>query len=174
MPDSLYDASGNIIPTIYAAQTFACAACEIILRCPDTPQTDPATGITTHQIVCPSDFSGYAYSIVRTKRSLKLVDLTTAGQRRVGVNHNALLAGPRSTYPATRAWSEAVHTVCPQAEGIFYSSVQYGPDSAVLLFGDRTGGDIFDLVETRTVADPGCHSDIAAVAGQLSIEYQDF
>lgn len=31
------DAGGTIIPTIYAAESFECAACEIILRCPDSP-----------------------------------------------------------------------------------------------------------------------------------------
>lgn len=170
----IYDAAGKIIPTIYAAETFACAACEIILRCPDTPPIDPATGLPTLQIVSPSDYSGYAHSIIRTKAGLRLVDLRTTGQRRIGVNHNALLAGPRSTYPATRAWAEAIHAACPQAQGMYYSSVQYGPDFAVLLFGDRTGSDIFDSSGTRFVTDAGCHSDIAAVARQLSIEYQDF
>ncbi len=29
----IHDTSGAIIPTIYAAQTFDCATCEIILRC---------------------------------------------------------------------------------------------------------------------------------------------
>lgn len=170
----IHDATGNIIPTIYAAQSFACAACEIILRCPDTSPIDPATGIPTLQIVSPSDFSAYAHSTIRTRQSLKLIDLTTAGQRRIGVNHNALLAGPRSTYPATRAWAEALHAACPLAQGIYYSSVQYGPEFAILLFGDRTEGNIFDPTGTRTVADPDCQSDIVVVARQLSIEYQDF
>lgn len=41
---------GGIIPTIYAAQSFECAACEIILRCPDTP---PRTRTT----VAPPEFA---------------------------------------------------------------------------------------------------------------------
>lgn len=60
------DAEGAIVPTIYAAQTFACAAYEIILRCPDTPPVDPKTGLPTFQIVFPADFRAYGHSIVRT------------------------------------------------------------------------------------------------------------
>lgn len=167
------DTSGAIIPTIYAAQTFACAACEIILRCPDTPPIDPATGLATFQIVYPADFRAHSHSILRTTEKLNLVDLTNAGQRKIGVNKNALLAGPRSTYPATRAWAERIHAECPIAHGIYYSSVQFGPQFAILLFGDRTGVGILAPIGTRPVADAACHADIRAIADGLSIDYED-
>jgi hypothetical protein len=165
--------SGAIIPTIYGAQTFACAACEIILRCPDTPSIDPATGLPTFQIVYPADFRAYSHSVLRTTGKLNLVDLTNAGQRKIGVNKNALLAGPRSTYPATRAWAERIHAECPSAHGIYYSSVQYGPQFAVVLFGDRTGVGILDPVATHLVEDPACHAGIREIADGLSIDYED-
>lgn len=167
------DAEGAVIPTIYAAQTFACATCEIILRCPDTPPVDPRTGLPTFQIVYPADFRAYSHSTVRTTAALRLVDLTNAGQRRIGVNHNVLLAGPRSTYPATRAWAEHIHAACPAAHGVYYSSVQYGPDYAIVLFGDRVGENALEPVSTRPVADAPCHADIRAIAESLSIEYED-
>ncbi|RNI15125.1 RES family NAD+ phosphorylase [Paracoccus pantotrophus] len=167
------DAEGAIIPTIYAAQTFACATCEIILRCPDTPPVDPKTGLPTFQIVYPADYRAYDHSIVRTTSALRLVDLTNAGQRRIGVNHSVLLAGPRSTYPATRGWAERIHAACPAAHGLYYSSVQYGPDFAILLFGDRVGGGILEPVSTRAVADAACHAEIRAIAESLSIDYED-
>jgi hypothetical protein len=56
------DAKGAIIPTIYATKTFACAACEFILRCPDVPPVDPKTGLPTFQTVCPADNRGYAFA----------------------------------------------------------------------------------------------------------------
>lgn len=167
------DAEGAIIPTIYAAQTFACATCEIILRCPDTPPVDPRTGLPTFQIVYPADFKAYSHSIVRTTAAMRLVDLTNAGQRKIGANHNVLLAGPRSTYPATRAWAERIHAACPTAQGLYYSSVQFGPDFAVLLFGDRVGKNALEPVSTRAVADAPCHAEIRAIAASLSIDYED-
>jgi len=167
------DAEDTIIPTIYAAQTFACAACEIILRCPDTSSVDPKTGLPSFQIVFPADFRAYSHSILRTTAPLRLVDLTTAGQRKIGINHNVLLAGPRSTYPATRAWAERIHAACPAVQGLYYSSVQFGPDFAILLFGDRVGENAQEPVSSRAVADAPCHADIRAIAESLSIEYED-
>ncbi|WP_037155794.1 RES family NAD+ phosphorylase [Rhizobium freirei] len=167
------NASGAIIPTIYAAQTFDCAACEIILRCPDTLPIDPKTGLPTFQIVFPADFKAYGHSIVRTTAELNLVDFTNAGQRKIGVNQNALLAGPRSTYPATRAWAERIHAACPKAQGIYYSSAQFGPDFAVVLFGDRVPPGVLDPISSRSVPDAACHADIRSLANSLSIEYED-
>jgi RES domain len=167
------DVAATIIPTIYAAQTFSCATCEIILRCPDTPPTDPKTGLLPFQIVYPADFKDYNHSVVRTTAALNLVNLTNAGQRKIGVNHNALLAGPRSTYPATRAWAEHIYADCPSAHGIYYTSVQFGPDFAILLFGNRVGATILKPTATRSVADATCHADIRNVAQSLSIDYED-
>jgi RES domain. len=167
------DAGGAIIPTIYAAKTFPCAICEIILRCPDVPLTDPKAGLPTFQIVYPADFKAYQHSVVATTAPLNLVDLTNAGQRKIGVNHNVLLAGPRSTYPATRAWAERIHANCPGAHGVYYSSVQFGPDFAILLFGDRVGTNILKPVMTRSVADATCHEEIRDLAQSLSIDYED-
>lgn len=167
------NAAGTIIPTIYMAETFSCATCEIILRCPDTPPVDPRTGLPTFQIVFPADFKAYSHRVVRITSALHLVDLTIAGQRKIGVNHNALLAGPRSTYPATRAWAERIHGACPTAHGLYYNSVQFGPDYAILLFGDRVGQNALKPVSTRAVADAPCHADIRAIAKSLSIDYED-
>jgi hypothetical protein len=165
-------AAGVIIPTIYGGETFECATCEIILRCPDVPPTDPKTGLPTFQIVVPSDYALHSHSVVRTTADLELVDLTITGQRRIGVNQNALLAGPKSTYAATRAWAERIHAACPKAQGIYYSSFQAGPRFAVVLFGDRIAAGALIEVSTRSVSEQACHDEIAAIARGLSIEYE--
>lgn len=166
------DMSGNIIPTIYAAKTFECSVCEIILRCPDTPPIDPATGRPTLVVVGPSDFELFKHSEIQTTIDLKLLDLTISGQRMLGVDHNALLAGPRSMYPATRDWAEAIHANFPDIHGIYYQSYQLGPDSAVVLFGDRFASGLHKT-DQRNVSDAGCHSEILGLAENLSIEYID-
>lgn len=166
------DAGSAVIPTIYAAETFECAACEIILRSPDTPATNPKTNTPTLQIVSPDDFKDYAHSELRSTQALKLVDLTIKGQRRLGVDHNALLAGPKSTYPKTRAWAEKIHATCPEAQGIIYSSFQYGVDGALVLFGDRVADGALAPVATRRVADAPCHDELRALAEELSIDYE--
>ncbi|ARS28297.1 RES family NAD+ phosphorylase [Sphingomonadaceae bacterium G21617-S1] len=166
------DAGGAIIPTIYAAQSFECAACEIILRCPDSPQRN-RTKVAPPEIVYPHDYRLHAHSHVRTKHDLNLVSITTTGQRKIGVNGNALLAGPRSTYPVTRGWAEKIHAACPSAQGLYYTSYQYGPEFAVLLFGDRVPDNILDGLSKRDIADPVCHDEIQKLAASLSIDYED-
>jgi hypothetical protein len=167
------DAGGAIVPTLYGGEDFDCAVSEIILRCADVPDIDPATSLQPLQIVYPSDFAQHSHSVLRTTADLKLVDLTIVGQRKIGVDHNALLAGPSSTYAVTRAWAEQIHAKCPDAQGIYYSSYQCGPRFAVVLFGDRIADGGVEEVSTRRVADPTCHGEIAALADALSIDYQD-
>ena len=62
---------------------------------------------------------------------------------------------------------------CPDPDAIYYSSFQYGPRFAVMLFGDRTDGGIVTPVATRSVSAADCHAEIVTVARQLSIEYED-
>jgi hypothetical protein len=163
------DSLGTIVPTIYAGQSFECAVSEIILRCPDAPPPS----ISTFTIVHPSDFVDYVHSKLRTSVDLKLVDLTVAGQRSLGVNGNALLAGPRSTYPVTRAWAAAIHAQIPTAQGLYYNSYQFGAEYAVLLFGDRMRSDALIPEPSRAVTDTDCHREIVALAKSLWIEYSD-
>ncbi|WP_108258080.1 RES family NAD+ phosphorylase [Mangrovicoccus ximenensis] len=165
------DPAGRIIPTIYAAESFDCAAAEIILRSPDVPETDPVTGQPPLTIVFPSDYAGHAHSTVAVAEPLLLVDLTVAGQRALGVEHNALIAGPTASYPAVRAWAEAIHSALPQAQGLFYHSHQLGPAGALVLFGDRAAA--LRPGDTRAVADPPCHREIVALADRLGIDYID-
>lgn len=167
------DTSGQIIPTIYGGQTFECAVCEIILRCPDSLSIHPTTGLPSPQIVFPSTYRAYQHSLVRTIVDFKLVDLRISAQRRIGVNQNALLAGPRSTYPETRGWAEKIHEACPSAQGLYYTCHQWGNDFAVVLFGDRIPAAGLQELSTRDVATPSCHDEISALASQLGIDYQD-
>lgn len=166
------DAAKTIIPTIYAAQSFECAACEIILRCPDTPPR-VRTSVAPRDIVYPSDYRAHAHSHVRTTADLNLVSITTADQRKIGVNANGLLAGPKSTYALTRGWAERIHQTCPDAQGLYYNSHQYGPEFAVVLFGDRVPDDILEALGKRLIPDPVCHDEIQKLADSLSIDYED-
>ncbi|WP_256215368.1 RES domain-containing protein [Sphingobium sp. AP50] len=108
------DGSGAVIPTLYAAQSFECATCEIILRCPDTPPRARMT-MAPPDIVHPSDYRQHAHSHLRTMHDLNLVSLTATAQRKIGLPGNGLLAGPRSTYPVTRNWAAHIHVHCTSA-----------------------------------------------------------
>jgi hypothetical protein len=162
------DASGRVVPTIYGAQSFEVAVTETILRCPDTPP-DPKSSQPT--IIYPRDHAHRAYSAVTTRHDMKLIDLTTAGQRALGVDRGALLAGPKSTYPMTQSWAAALHHGFPEAQGLYYSSHQYGPAWAVVLFGDRLPPDPLQEIRSEAVSDPDCHKRIKALAKTLGMSY---
>lgn len=164
------DVMGQIIPTIYAAQDFDCAASEIILRSPETP---PSVASKKPHIVAPSDYTDYLHSRIILKPGLELLDLTIEGQRQIGVHHNALLAGPRSTYSATRSWAEAIHRNFPDVQGIYYHSYQLAPRWAVVLFGDRIRPSDIVQNSSRSVGVDPCHSEIVALANRLGIHYID-
>lgn len=163
----------TIIPTIYAAETFECAVCETILRCPDVEMLDPLTGRPVSIAVPPRKWRSSMHSAIRTIRDLRLVDLTTRGQRRIGINRNALLAGPTGTYPATRAWAEVIHADCPDVHGVFYTSHQFGPQFAIMLFGDRTAGAIENRTPPRSIAQMDCDREIRMLADSFGITYED-
>lgn len=165
----IHKTDGSVIPTIYAAQSFETAVCEIILRCPDDLFSED--DMPSETIVFPPDFASYSHSHIRLKKSVLLVDLTTAGQRKIGIDRNALVTGPRCTYPDTRAWAEKIHAACPTAQGIYYTSLQNGPEYAIVLFGDRVPQDVFEGLSTRDVAQEECHDEICSIAESLSIDY---
>ena len=75
----IYDDNGDIIPTIYGAETFRCATAEIILMSPDTP---PGPQGGQPHIVAPRDYTLYKHSVLRTVHDLSLIELSTIGQRR--------------------------------------------------------------------------------------------
>lgn len=164
---------GTVIPTIYAAGTFACAVGETVLRCPDLEPIDPLTGRPVLIAVRPHKWRRSAHSLIRTARDLRLVDLTTQGQRRLGIGRNALLAGPTVTYPATRAWAETIHAGCPDAQGLYYTSHQFGPDFAVVLFGDRAVLPFEATTHQRPLSGADCDREIRALADSLNILYED-
>lgn len=168
----LQNLDGTIVPTIYAAASFECAVCETILRSPDMEPINPVTG-RQDNAVRPFKWRNSVHSTIRTLRELQLVDLTTQGQRRIGVEQNALLAGPTGTYPATRAWAEAIRAGCPDAHGLYYTSHQFGPAFAIVLFGDRAIDAIEQVDSPRPVSSDDCDREIRTLANGLGIEYED-
>lgn len=163
------DTAGTIIPTIYAAQSFECAVCEIILRCPDMPASTKGA----IRDVPPSKYKSHAHSKLTLRRDLKLVDLTNKGQRRIGIENNALMAGSSATYPVTRAWAERIHRECSDAHGIYYTSYQWGPEFAIIIFGDRLPSIFLEESRFRAITESTCHDEIVTLGRQLDIEYID-
>lgn len=123
------DSSGKAIPTIYAGETFECAAMESVFH--DVPFQPGAKLYNKARLV------GQVHSTLVTKQALTLADLRTKALRKLGIPRNALIDTEKSAYPFTRTVAAAIHAKCPAIQGLRWTSRQDDDASAYMLFGDR-------------------------------------
>lgn len=72
-----------------------------------------------------------------------------------------------------QGWAERIYATCPSAQVLYYNSCHYGPEFAVVLFGDRVPTGVLDDQSSRPVIDAYCHDAIYKLADDLSINYVD-
>lgn len=123
------DAAGNVIPTLYAGTTFDCAAMESIFH--DVPYTP---GYKTYP---KRRLAGHEHSTLEVSADIQVVDLTSKSLRRLGIERRELIDTEADSYPTTRNWAQAIHTIAPQAQGLRWVSRQDDTAVAMVLFGDR-------------------------------------
>ena len=155
---------GASIPTLYGGTTFDCAAMETIFH--DIPFS---AGLKTFDKWKLTD---QVYSQLTLKRDLKLADLSATALRKLGVQRNELIDTEKDKYPDTRKWAEAIHAVCPDAEGLLWVSRQDDRAFAVVLFGDRVAP--ADLLPTggpySVSADVTIYTDVLALAERIGVD----
>ena len=151
------DRGGAIVPSLYAAEDpFAALAESVFHDVPvrasrprlalgaflgrDDMVTDGLRGIRLRTHV-----HGRALSVVRTCRSLELVQLHDLGLRRLRVEAASMTDTNPSAYARTRAWAQALHGA-GTADGLVWMSRQFNSKKALTLFGDRVGPDDLETV----------------------------
>ena len=125
----IQDDQGEAIPTLYAGTTLACALMETVFH--DVPHT---AGFKTFD---KAKLSGQVHSTVRVEADIRLVDLSSVPLRKLGVTSKQLIDTEKNQYSATRKWAMAIHSQCPDAQGLSWISRQDDSARAVVLFGDR-------------------------------------
>lgn len=123
------DFKGNAIPTIYAGETFECAAMESVFH-----DVSCQPGLKAYN---KAKLSGQVHSTVVTKQALALADLRTKALRKLGIPRNVLIDTEKSQYTFTRTVAEAIHAKCHDIQGLQWTSRQDDDASAYMLFGDR-------------------------------------
>lgn len=123
------DARGKLIPTLYGGSSMDCAMMETVFH--DVPHT---AGLKIVDRAAQADLT---HSRVGITRDLEVVNLANVPLRKLGVSRRQLIDTGRDHYPATRNWAEALHQICPQAQGLCWISRQDDTGRAVMLFGDR-------------------------------------
>jgi len=140
---------GTIIPVLYGASTLAGAMMETIFH--DVP-TPPGGYILDIERLREQNL---VVSRVRPKRRLQVVDLSTKGLKRLGLNRTDLIDTPVTAYPQTRHWAEWLHSAT-LATGLLWTSRQDDAARAIALFGDRLTESAFKVEVDR---EPLCEDE---------------
>jgi hypothetical protein len=140
-------ASGEPIPTSYAATSFGCAAFETIFH-----DIDPDAPFKT---VAWARIERLSYSVLALNRDMRLARFFSHDLLKWGCSRTQLIDTAPSTYPKTRLWSAAVHESDPTIDGMIWTSRKYDEEKAMVLFGTRfRDGDLQIRSSAGIVADP--------------------
>ena len=143
----IFDADGNLIPTIYAAGDVKSALMETLLH--DAPS--PAHGFI---YLAPVPEPRLLVQLTNTA-PLLLANMQTLGLRRVGLRRSELIDSDKLAYPLTRAFAGALHAARRDIQGLIWHSRQNHGD-AIVLFGDRLApDDLAVAADAVSVADDG-------------------
>jgi hypothetical protein len=144
-----FDSSdGHRVPTFYAASSLKAAIVEspFLHDLPLEPCTHPL-------VLSMAKVAQYQYSVLRTTRELRLIDLARLGSDRVRIPNQLISWCRREDYPTSRAAGRLLHTKYASAEGIRWISRRYPPADCILLFGDRVPGSAELVAQTPSLRD---------------------
>lgn len=160
----LFRTDGLPIPTLYAASTLDGALMETVLH--DVP-TPPASYTLDLDTLRDQEL---VISRIRPRRSVKLVDLSSKGMKRLGLTRADLIDTPATSYKETRRRAEHFHAQTV-AKGLVWTSKQDDEASALLFFGDRIGEDAFKVEIDREPLWLAPHLDaVVALAERIGID----
>lgn len=157
------DAAGALIPTLYAGDSFECAAMETVFH--DVPYV---AGFKSYD---KAKLTGQVYSQLQAGHDLLLADLGSKALKKLGVRRDQLIDTEKDQYPTTRQWAEAIHALEPDIQGLCWTSRQDDSAKAVVLFGDRIpAGELTPVSKPiDVVADPACYGALLALAEHIGV-----
>jgi hypothetical protein len=157
------NSDGAVIPTLYGARTLSCAMMETILHDVPAPPEDYILDIDRLRD------ADVRVSRVRCQRALTMVDLSSKGLKRIGLQRRDLIDTPVEDYPRTREWAVRLHAET-SAHGLLWVSRQDDEAKALVLFGDRITEPAFSIEIDRERLYEGKHLDtLLALAEHVGI-----
>lgn len=148
----IFDPSGKVIPTLYAATTPRGALMESVFR--DVPYR------TGFKHVDPKRLEGRACSTLLFQTNFQLIDLSKIALRGLGIPPRRLIDTTKAHYPVTRGWAEQVYAARAKAQGFLWSSRRDDRSLAVVLFGSRLhASDLLDGKFSRPLIRKGVPED---------------
>lgn len=159
------NAGGNIIPTIYAAQTFAGAAMETAFH--DVPL---AGALKTK---ARTDLEPLAHSEIKLEAELVLADLSVKGLSKLGLEKKDLIETGKDAYAMTRSFAEHIHASHPGIQGLSWVSRKDDTNRAFVLFGDRIRPGAISAVAGSTkglVSNDDTYEQILDLADEIDVK----
>lgn len=148
----IFDATGKVIPTLYAATTPRGALMESVFR--DVPYR------TGFKHVDAKRLEAKVCSTIQFQADFQLLDMSKVALRGLGIPPRQLIDTTKAHYPATRGWAEKVYAAHPHVQGFLWSSRQDDRALAVVLFGNRVkASDLVDAKVSRTLIKSGVPED---------------
>ena len=137
----VYDAAGECVPSLYAAEALEAAIHETIFH--DVPAT------AKRKTVPRTLVQSRAHARLEVLRDLRLASLRAPDLRRWRIGRNSLIASSAKLFPETARWASAIHHRFPDVQGLLWTSNQCDPDTAYLFFGDRVAPEDFRILNAR-------------------------
>ncbi len=122
----LRNASGRLVPTLYAADSIDGALSETVLH-----------SVFAGGVILRSRLEGQCLTRIELTRDILVADLSGHGLRRLGLTRGQLLDCGASHYAETARWAEAIHRSDDSLHGMVWVSRQFDTATALLAFGDR-------------------------------------
>lgn len=158
----IYDSTGKIIPTIYAANSLEASLMETVFH-------DVATS-SGLKIFDSRKFDLMAHCLMINNSKLKLAALHGAALRGLGITERDLIHSPAADYKDTREWAMAIHAQQPDVQGMVWTSRQCSPELAYVFFGDRCPKNIFSAASSSPDLNSTiCVSVINALADDMGV-----
>ena len=156
------DPNKRCIPSLYAASTFECAVFETVFH--DVPYNAKT------KVVRLDNVRDRSHSQIVTNRDLTIITLYEPDLKAWGITRGLLIDTLPSCYGETTQWAQSLYRQVSDADGLIWTSWQYDPDRAMLLFGNRVSPKDLDVVFRRdATSDPALLSEIRDIGKRANI-----
>lgn len=135
----IFDATGEVIPTLYIASTPAIALMETVLH--DIPL--PSSGYILTMPSIENDSRRVA-CLVNTE-PLTVADFSALGLRRIGLKKADIIDSEKPHYPLSRSLAEQIYQTMPTVQGIQWTSRQDDSGTVLVLFESRVNNSTLSI-----------------------------
>ena len=159
----IHKPSGDIDPSIYAAETFSAAAMETAFH--DVPIAGSPKNVQTKEL------EGLVHSTVEITQGLVVADLSSKGLHKLGLEKSQVIETGKRTYPQTRTFAEDVLKQNPDVQGFSWMSRKDDTSRSYVFFESRVPAGALKHVGTSKslLEDDETFANLQDVADEIDV-----